>query len=54
MLGCRSIDSPMDENTKLLLDQGELLEDIERYMRLVRKLTYLTVVKPNITSQSMY
>jgi len=24
MLGCRSIDSPMDVNTKLLLYQGEL------------------------------
>jgi len=26
MLECRSIDSPMDMNTKLLVDQGELLK----------------------------
>ena len=36
MLGCRSIDSPMDVNTKLLPDQGKLLEDVERYRRLVK------------------
>ena len=35
MLVCRSIDSLMNVNTKLLLDQGELLEDIGQYMRLV-------------------
>jgi len=33
MLGCMSINSPMDVNTKLLLDQGELLDDA--YKRLV-------------------
>ena len=49
MLKCRSIDSPMDVNTKLLPDQGELLEDVGRYRRLVRKLNYLTVIRPDIT-----
>ena len=28
MLGCWSIDSSMDVNTKLISDQGELLEDV--------------------------
>jgi len=36
MLGCRSIDSPIYVNTKLLSDQEELLKDVERYKRLVR------------------
>jgi len=49
MLKCRSIDSPMDVNTKLLPDQEELLEDAKRYKRLVGKLNYLTVIRPNIT-----
>jgi len=49
MLGCRSTDSPMDVNTKPLPDQGEFLENIGRYRRLVRKLNYLTVIGPNIT-----
>ena len=38
MLKCKSIDSPMDVNTKLLPDQRELLEDAGRYRRLVGKL----------------
>ena len=28
MLGCGSINSSMDVNTKLISDQGELLEDV--------------------------
>jgi len=48
MLGCRRIDSPMDVNTKLLPDQGELLEDDGRY-RKVEKLNYLTVIRSDIT-----
>jgi len=50
MLGYRSIDSLMDVNMKLLSDQWELLEDIERYKRLVGKLNYLTATRPDITS----
>jgi len=38
MLGCRSTDSPMGMNTKMLPDQGKLLENVERYRRLVKKL----------------
>ena len=49
MLGCRSNDSPMDVNLKLLPDQGELLEDVGRYRRLVGKLNYLTVTRPDIS-----
>ena len=49
MLKCKSIDSPMDVNTKLLLDKEEPLEDIRRYKRFVRKLNYLTMTRPDIT-----
>lgn len=42
MLGCRNIDSPMDINTKMLIDQ-EKSYDVGRYRRLVEKLNYLTV-----------
>ena len=49
MLACMSIGSPMDMNTKLLPDQGEFLENDRRYKRLVKKLSYLTVTRPNIT-----
>jgi len=46
MLGCRNIDSLIDVNINLLPDQGELLEDVGRYRRLVRKLNYLMMTRP--------
>jgi len=52
MLGCKSIDSPMDVNTKLLPDQ-EFLEDVGRYRRLVWKLNYLIVTRRTSHSQSL-
>ncbi|KAF3672690.1 putative eukaryotic translation initiation factor 3 subunit K-like [Capsicum annuum] len=48
-MGCLSIDTPMDPNAKLLPRQGEPLSDPGRYRRLVGKLNYLTVTKPDIS-----
>ena len=48
MLGSKPLDSPMDPNTKLLPDQGELLDDPGQYRRLVGKLNYLTVTRPDV------
>ena len=42
MLGYKSIDFPMDMNTKHI-------EDIGQYRRLMKKLTYLTVTRLDIT-----
>jgi len=39
----------MDPNVKLLPSQGELLSDPEKYRRLVGKLNYLTVTRPDIS-----
>ncbi|PHU11735.1 Pre-mRNA-processing protein 40B [Capsicum chinense] len=50
MMGCRPIDTPLDPNAKLLPGQGEPLSDPERYRRLVGKLNYLTVTRPDILS----
>jgi len=36
-------------NTKMLPDQGELLENAGRYRRLTEKLNYLMVTTPDIT-----
>lgn len=49
MMGCSPIDSPMDPNAKLLPGQGEPLRDPTRYRRLVGKLNYLTVTRPDIS-----
>ena len=49
MMGCRPIDTPMNPNVKLLPRQGEPLSNPERYRRLVGKLNYLTVTRPDIS-----
>nr|XP_025884264.1 uncharacterized protein LOC112940418 [Solanum lycopersicum] len=48
-MGCRPIDTPMDPNVKLLLGQREPVSYLERYRRLVGKLNYLTVTRPDIS-----
>ncbi|XP_019150387.1 PREDICTED: uncharacterized protein LOC109147209 [Ipomoea nil] len=49
MLDCRPVDNPMDPNVKLLPGQGEPLLDRERYRRLIGKLNYLTITRPDIS-----
>ena len=46
-LGAKSFSTPMVPNSQLTKD-GELFEDPERYRRLVGKLNYLTVTRPDI------
>ncbi|KAL6311415.1 hypothetical protein AAG906_035489 [Vitis piasezkii] len=43
------VDTPMDPNVKLIPGQGEPLGDPGRYRRLVGKLNYLTITRPNIS-----
>ncbi|KAL2329865.1 hypothetical protein Fmac_017446 [Flemingia macrophylla] len=49
MTDCRPTDSPMDPNQKLVDVQGEPYEDSGRYRRLVGKLIYLTITRPDIS-----
>ena len=49
MLDCKLIDTPMDSNVKLVPGQGEPLLDLRRYRRLVGRLNYLTITRPNIS-----
>ena len=49
MLDCKPVDTPKDPNVKLIPSQGELLRDPGRYRRLVGKLNYLTITRPNIS-----
>ncbi|KAL9280496.1 putative RNA-directed DNA polymerase [Arabidopsis thaliana] len=49
MLGCKPAFVPMIPNVKLLKDDGILLEDTGEYRRLVGKLMYLTITRPDIT-----
>ena len=49
MLDCKPVDTPMDPNVKLVPGQEESLGDPGRYRRLVGKLNYLTITRPNIS-----
>ncbi|RVW42526.1 Retrovirus-related Pol polyprotein from transposon TNT 1-94 [Vitis vinifera] len=49
MLDCKPVNTPMDPNVKLVPGQGEPLGDPGRYRRLVGKLNYLTITRPDIS-----
>jgi len=48
MLECRVTDTPMEANVKLLSDYVEILDYSRRYQRLVSKLNYLTIIRPDL------
>ena len=49
MLDCKLVDTPMDTHVKLVLGQREPLRDPRRYRRLIGKLDYLTITRPDIS-----
>lgn len=49
VLGCELAKSPMQNTLKLCKDCGLLLTDPTSYLRLIRRLFYLTHTRPDIT-----
>lgn len=49
LLGCRPAGSPIDQNHKLALADGDLLGDPETYRRLVGRLICLAATRPDLT-----
>jgi hypothetical protein len=48
LTGCKPATTPADPCTKLHVDQGELLENLTAYRRLIGRLLYLTNTHPDI------
>jgi len=49
LLGAKPIDFPIKENHKLASVSNRLWNDATRYRRLVGRLIYLTITRPEIT-----
>lgn len=49
LLGCKPVVTPMELNTKLLPDNSELLNDPTYYKKLIGKLIYLTITRPDLS-----
>ncbi|XP_019058443.1 PREDICTED: uncharacterized protein LOC109116811 [Tarenaya hassleriana] len=48
MLGCKPIATPMDVTQKLSLESGDILEDPTLFRKLIGKLIYLSITRPDI------
>lgn len=44
----KPLDSPEEQGVKLTSEDGEIFDNPKRYRRLVGKLNYFTVTRPNI------
>jgi hypothetical protein len=49
MMGCKPISIPLEQNVKLRLDEGDLVEDTTMYRRIVGSLIYMTITRPDLS-----
>jgi Reverse transcriptase (RNA-dependent DNA polymerase) len=48
-IGCKPSSTPIDSKNKLNSEEGESLDNKNQYQRLIGKLIYLTVIRPDIS-----
>ena len=48
LTGCKLANSPANASIRLNSDEGDLLEDVTSFKRLIGRLLYLTNTRPNI------
>ncbi|MCO5575200.1 hypothetical protein L7F22_028997 [Adiantum nelumboides] len=49
MADCEPISTPLDQNLKLRIDEGEVLDDATMYCRIVDSLIYMTISRPDLS-----
>ncbi len=49
MTGCKPISIPLEQNVKLSVDEGNLVEDTTMYKRIVGYLIYMTIIRPDLS-----
>ena len=48
-LACKLANTPIKANLKLSIEEGELIENPSSYRRMIVKLLYLTIIRPDIS-----
>jgi len=49
MTGCKLISIPLEQNVKLSVDEGDLVEDTTMYRCIVGSLIYMTITRPDLS-----
>ena len=49
LMGCKPAKTPMEQNLRISKDEGKILSDPTQYRRLIGRLMYLTLPRPDIT-----
>jgi hypothetical protein len=48
MMGCKPISIPLEQNVKLSVDEGDLMEDTTMYRRILKSLIDMTITRPDL------
>jgi hypothetical protein len=48
MTGCKAISIPLEQNVKLSVAEGGLVEDTTTYRHIMGSLIYMTITRPNL------